>query len=499
MSLQRLQYKHRIFDDLQGIIHLTETEYAIINSPYFQRLRNIKQLGLAYYVFPGATHTRFSHSIGVLGVADRLLRHLNISESNQIKIRLAALLHDIGHFPLSHTIEEVYSDNKKQNEDLKIEDSFKPTNTNTHPVDQTATVEKHKKYSALHEELSAEIIKNTDFDNGITKILKESGRHNDKDIEEIAGIVCGHHPTLLFNQIMHSDLDIDRMDYLNRDSKNAGLIYGMFDMEYLIESFEVVKFPNTEQEILCVKGKALAVIEDFLFARYHHYLRIIYNRTYQYFDSIAKFIFDELVNKKLVFDYESAKKMLLTEKNLDAVIKFDDSYFFTSIMQHKSSCSSKTKKLIDDIVYRKESKNKISTLQKWTDKNEIFSQDINCPIKECSLKREVCNCNNKSSDYFDEGTKKYYLKNNLSLSICDNKKNIQDKEGESFTKKYPVIYSLTNPIRIKLENNDPVCNDEDLHDKQNKIIALCAFDDSIISQLAKKELHIIYNYCDADI
>src|SRR5258708_32303920 len=113
-------FKKTIFDSIHGFIAVTQTEDRIISSPYFQRLRWIKQLGWSHYIFPGATHTRFSHALGVMRVMDKILKslHKNVDEGKLFnpairdertmfhrKMRLAAMLHDIGTFPFSHSIE----------------------------------------------------------------------------------------------------------------------------------------------------------------------------------------------------------------------------------------------------------------------------------------------------------------------------------------------------------------------------------------------------------
>ena len=107
----------RINDPLFGIIKIKQDEAYIINSPLFQRLRYITQLGLAHYVYPSATHSRFSHSLGVMHLASKIGAILNekhnglISEEDMKNLRMAALLHDLGHFPYSHTLELLKNDN----------------------------------------------------------------------------------------------------------------------------------------------------------------------------------------------------------------------------------------------------------------------------------------------------------------------------------------------------------------------------------------------------
>ena len=201
------------FDPIYGFIELTEVENKIIHSPYYQRLRWIKQLGFSNYIFPGADHTRFSHAMGVMHISDKMLRAVGMAVYNtkaldkktkfHKSVRIAALLHDIGTFPFSHTCEAAYITYGKENNR-----SNKPKNI---PND--------------HEHLGAYILKNSKEANGITSILKDAGL----DPNEISKIIKGESASILANQLLHSEVDADRMDYLIRDAHYTGVQYGHFD------------------------------------------------------------------------------------------------------------------------------------------------------------------------------------------------------------------------------------------------------------------------------
>lgn len=193
--------KHKwgqIYDNIYGFIRLTEAEEAIINSPYYQRLRWIKQLGFANYIFDGAEHTRFAHALGALHSADEMVRAIGrhvpdeklFTSKNQDSatlfhqsIRLAALLHDIGTFPFSHSIENAYI---QHGEKLARKGRLpgKPLPNN-------------------HEHLGSFIIKNTRFPSGITNALEGHGI----DAAHISKLIKGNSPNPLANQILHSDID----------------------------------------------------------------------------------------------------------------------------------------------------------------------------------------------------------------------------------------------------------------------------------------------------
>ncbi len=105
----KLKFVDRVLDPVHGFIDMTQVEYRIMSLPIFRRLQGIKQLSMTNWVFPGAEHTRFIHSLGVMYIADQMALHLDcFSDEERQLLRLAGLLHDIGHYPLSHVTESVY-------------------------------------------------------------------------------------------------------------------------------------------------------------------------------------------------------------------------------------------------------------------------------------------------------------------------------------------------------------------------------------------------------
>ncbi len=268
-----------IFDVLYGFIPITEWEERIINSPFFQRLRWIKQLGFANYIFPGAEHNRFAHVIGVMHSMDQMIRSLGLAVSDSElfdprakspaalfhkSMRIAALLHDIGTFPFSHAIEYAYI---------------------RHGNDQRRTHSKAKNLPNSHEHLGSFIIKNTDYDGGITRILNAYGF----DVQMISKIIKGDSDTLIANQLMHSDLDADRMDYLMRDSYYTGIKYGQFDRDYILAN--LVTFDVGDGQLAFgVRENAVHAVEDFLIARFSWYSQIIKNPGSAKFDIMSSHI-----------------------------------------------------------------------------------------------------------------------------------------------------------------------------------------------------------------
>ena len=205
-----IQPKERIvYDPLYSFIYLNEVEWEIIHSPFYQRLRWIKQLGFSFYVFPGAEHSRFGHSIGVMYNAHCILKSIKKSVPDEDlfnsrcltdeclyhkSIRLAALMHDLGTFPFSHTTEVSYI---RFGRTSQMDGLDSRENQKKGPKDD-------------HENLASFIIKNTNYPGGITFILKKYGI----DPQRISDLVKGVDENLLANQILHSDIDCDRMGLL---------------------------------------------------------------------------------------------------------------------------------------------------------------------------------------------------------------------------------------------------------------------------------------------
>jgi HD superfamily phosphohydrolase len=197
-----------IKDPVHGYIKLTELEQKLIDTPEFQRLRRIKQLSGAHYAYPGATHTRFSHSLGTLYLAgyigDILFTKNFLSKDDLQKLRVAALLHDIGHGPFSHLFEEVI----------------------------------FSKRGLTHEDLTKRVITET----SIKDILEKYGFSP----ENIANLAVGQskEDPLFMNEIIGGGLSVDVIDYVLRDAYFTGVEYGQVDVHRLLNSFEVYEKEN---------------------------------------------------------------------------------------------------------------------------------------------------------------------------------------------------------------------------------------------------------------
>ena len=222
-----------IRDPIHGFINPTVEESKIIDTNVFQRLRRIKQLAMAYLVYPGAWHTRFEHSLGVMHIAGRIAEKLKLDQDLTRIIRLAALLHDIGHGPFSHVSENIlklYKD-VKSGEDEEI-----------------------------HEKIGWKIIEN---DPDLVNIIK------DQDREMIIDTLSGKLSEPIAHEIVSGPLDADKQDYLLRDSYFCGVKYGVFDLERLIDTFDKIKDHVIDKDVLAITSDGIFALEQYIIAKYH--------------------------------------------------------------------------------------------------------------------------------------------------------------------------------------------------------------------------------------
>lgn len=330
------------FDPLYGFIKLTKTEDEIIHSKYYQRLRWIQQLGFSSYIFPGATHNRFSHAMGVMHMADKVAHSIGMAVPDEQlydekaldpatvfhkSIRISALLHDIGTFPFSHTCEGAYI--------RHADSSFK-------------TKDRGKDLPNNHEHLGAYILKNSTEAGGISNILGNAGL----DPAEISKIVKGGSKNMLANQILHSELDADRMDYLMRDAHYTGVKYGHFDRDYILyhlTTFEAAKGIRC----LGIKENATHAVEDFLISRFSWYSQVVRGSGGARFDIMAEAVTKYLLEKRLMYQFQELLQMVGNDPDL--FFGFNDHYFMGIVHQQHTKGKIKDpaiKEMIKMLLYR---------------------------------------------------------------------------------------------------------------------------------------------------
>ena len=224
-----------IIDPIHDFIRVFDSELTVIDSPIFQRLRRIRQLSGAHLTYPGAQHTRFEHSLGVMhiaGQAGQALQEKGFIKSDDISnLRLAALLHDIGHGPFSHLFEEIMQEKKK----------------------------------VSHEEIGRKIILKTE----IGDLLSKSGY--DKNF--ISKLAFGKSKLQFMNEILTGSLSADMMDYLQRDGYYTGAEHAKIDHKRITQSLDV------HQKKLALERSALYSFESMLHSRYQMFKAVYFHKT----------------------------------------------------------------------------------------------------------------------------------------------------------------------------------------------------------------------------
>ena len=269
----------KICDPLYDYIYLEEDEADIINHPDFQRLRSIRQLGFADQAFPSGTHNRYTHSLGACHLAGQAFdsiinknKHLPLSLDKKIlfrkALRLAALLHDIGHGPLSHSSESLMPDLKK----LKLEKYLTLENRKARHEDYSLKFIMESLYQPLKELVEPE---------PIAQIL-----HTEFKGDSDFFIEGGLNFLPLLRQIISSSFDVDRMDYLFRDSLSCGVKYGLIDFVWLLSHFDChIK----EQEVfLSIDSSALYTLESLILAREHMSLVVYFHHKSSIYNQMLK-------------------------------------------------------------------------------------------------------------------------------------------------------------------------------------------------------------------
>ena len=225
-----------IRDPVHGYIKITEVERTVIDSPFVQRLRRIHQLAGAYMVYPGAVHTRFDHALGAMHVAglmaESIANNIHLDKTKIQDIRLAALLHDIGHGPFSHLFEEVLAE----------------------------------KTNLTHEDISQRIV----LKSNVRDILETYGTSSRKISDLCVGKL--NKPPYM-NEIVAGGLSADIMDYLLRDSYFTGVEYGKVDIHRIVDSISIVN------NHLALNQAALYAFEAILIARYEMFKAVYFHRT----------------------------------------------------------------------------------------------------------------------------------------------------------------------------------------------------------------------------
>jgi len=227
-------------DPIWNNIRVDSLALELVDTPVFQRLRYVRQLGLTYLVYPGATHTRFEHALGayhLCRIAISLLRERggpDVSDEECTVTTIAALLHDVGHYPFSHALEEIGA---------------------TH-----------------HEEVATSLVTTGD----VGSILR--ARLGENAPERIIALIRGQADSAL-QGLVSGSLDLDKIEYLKRDAHMCGVSYGEIDVDRLINSMVLVGDPVTGKQTVGVAEKGLSALESLLFAKYQMYRNVYWHHA----------------------------------------------------------------------------------------------------------------------------------------------------------------------------------------------------------------------------
>lgn len=311
-------------DPIYNLISFNKKEEKIIldiiDTPEFQRLKRIKQLGLSSYTYPSSVHDRFSHSLGVCYIVGILFDNLKVLDKIKITtnsidnklieveltkdqlrlvIRLAGLLHDIGHGPFSHAFEKV-------------------TNID-------------------HEEMSIKIISSSDgtisklLNNQIDQVLAVYSKNI------IIEILSGTFKPIWVKELISSQLDADRIDYLLRDAYMCGVSYASFDYKWLFQNIEIAQISTEQREGLVINAsKGIHAVEAFILSRYHMYEQVYFHKTTRGFEVVVQGIFERLaqlikiggLNEHFFINY-NLQQFMLDNSNLSSYLELDDYYLIT--------------------------------------------------------------------------------------------------------------------------------------------------------------------------
>lgn len=289
----RLKTEKVFRDPVHDYIHIQhQIILDLINSREFQRLRRIKQLGTAQYTFHGAEHSRFSHSLGVYELARRIINNFNAhypdiwDDRYRLVTLCAALLHDIGHGPFSHTFEKIFQTD--------------------------------------HEQFTIDIIlQDTTEVNHILKQVSEDFPN------QVASVITKQHPNPQVVQLISSQIDADRMDYLLRDAYYTGATYGSFDLS------RVMRVMKPYEHGIAFSDRGMHAIEDYILCRYQMYMQVYFHPASRgmevTLDRLLKRAEQLYKTSKLGSDTPFLTSFFARTYTLEDYLQIDDATFYTAL------------------------------------------------------------------------------------------------------------------------------------------------------------------------
>ena len=292
----------RIFDEVHGSIELDDLSVKLADLPEFQRLRRIRQTSLAYTVYPGANHTRFSHSLGTYYLADKignkLLKEGAITGEELTLVKISALIHDLGQYTFTHAIESFYITKGLGNKELR-----------------DLILKSH-----------------------ISDILDDYGI----DHKKVRDLLNG---TSMLTSVIDGDVDVDRMDYLIRDSTHTGIQLGRIDLDRLIFTI------SYRENGISIQDKGIISLENFYLSRLHMYQAVYYHKTILGYELFLRSIYSKLLEEcETRLEVEDIKEMI----ERGTFPYWDDEWVFGSLYRcYSANPNSTTSQMIKDFLDRR--------------------------------------------------------------------------------------------------------------------------------------------------
>ncbi len=392
--------REQVFKDpLYGFIHVQyETIRHLINTPLFQRLRRIRQLSGVQMVFHGAEHSRFSHSLGVYEIANRFLTVPDVNESlnerEKLLFLVSALLHDIGHGAYSHAFEDVFGVN-------------------------------HEKIGA------ALILKDTDIRIILDTVDSDFAR-------DVTSVINKEDTFPLIQHFISSQLDVDRLDYLERDAYFTGAAYGHIDVDRLIRVMRI------KEGKVVFKISGIHAIENYLIARYHMYWQVYYHPVSRAYEVILSKIYRRvkdllLSNFPFQGNVEPLRRVMINPNDLDSYIKLDDFYVNGLISSFADSKDDILRELSKDFLNRR-----IWGYLNDTPQNQGAIEEILSQFSDLEKQYYTGYAMVENATYRDEneklGDKIYILLEDDSISTLREQSEIIKSLMKSGTKKDPKFF-----------------------------------------------------------
>ncbi len=378
----------KIRDSIHNNIPFTDAEKNIINSPVLQRLRRIQQMPFTQYIFPGASHTRFEHSLGAMHLAGQLYTSLIMNQGQILSslkkiynqspapiqeafqrrektegsllqteeglcflsksvylaqcVRFAALLHDCGHPPLSHSGERFLPSWQEFQKNISTLSLPKWLQQALEAKAEKASPEKlvtHETYTlmavnSLFSQESNNLLLSPQMGQDICAILDNKippSCGSDLEISQMQN---------LLHDIISGEIDVDRMDYLIRDSKECGVVYGIFDVGRILDSFCFYKDLNTNKYNLALRKGGIPAYEDFLRARLSMYYQVYFHKT----ENACEAMLGQLNEKwgPIKFPY-----------NIDNYLKLNDHNFTNYVEKYSNHSGTELNDFLQNLVYNR--------------------------------------------------------------------------------------------------------------------------------------------------